>query len=58
MTEKTELNYVADYEDACSCGTTPVVTATDEKGNLTEWGLCGPCLFGEASMLDPEEWNL
>ena len=52
--------YVPEYEIDCSvCGQTPVVTITDANtGDLKHnIGLCGPCCFGEAAMLEPARWN-
>lgn len=39
----------ADYSRKCEvCGATPVVNVS---------GMCGPCTFGEADCLDPDEWE-
>lgn len=52
------MTYEPDYENECDvCGQTPVVTAKDDDGSLIEWDMCGPCMFGESKMLDPDEWN-
>lgn len=48
MAEKIVEVY-ADYKGQCeNCGTSPVVSLT---------GLCGPCTFGEATCIDPAEWE-
>lgn len=49
---------IPDYNTACSnCGQTPTVTIKnkyEEKVNHLE--LCGPCAFGEAAAIDPDNW--
>lgn len=49
---------VPDYNQECeNCGQTPVVTIENEKGEVVEnLKMCGPCIFGEAACIDPEEW--
>lgn len=50
--------YVPDYDHKCSnCEQSPVVTIKDGNCLRSEFDLCGPCLFGESSCIDPEEWN-
>lgn len=51
--------YEPDYSGECEvCGQSPVVTLVDEKGKVVHCtGMCGPCTWGEAACLDPDEWN-
>jgi len=54
--------YDPDYTKlCCNCGNTPVVTGVMKKANeyVTVYNseMCGPCTFGSASCIDPEEWN-
>jgi hypothetical protein len=51
--------FIPDYSRSCeNCGQSPVVTAVNMKsGEVTyESGMCGPCTFGEADCIDPENW--
>lgn len=50
---------VPDYDQKCSvCEATPVVTIENEEGEIVQnWELCGPCLFGEADAIYPENWG-
>lgn len=51
-------SYEPDWESACeNCGMTPTVTAFLEGEMVHHTGLCGPCTWGEADMLDPTLWN-
>ncbi len=46
-----------DYEAPCqNCGTTPTVTGVRNGKVVTRPDLCGPCTWGEAACLDPENW--
>ena len=62
MTVKTVQikSYEPNYEALCIvCGQTPIVNAVDDKYCIVyTTGMCGPCTWGEAAMIDPEEWNL
>jgi len=50
--------YEPDYDHKCdNCGQTPVVTATKDGKVVMRTGMCGPCTWGEAITIDPEEWN-
>lgn len=55
MTEKLK----PDYDKPCdNCGAVPTVTVVDENDNIThDFEMCGVCTFGEAAMLDPENWG-
>ena len=61
----TDLGYapgtklLPDYDGKCAvCGQAPTVTIADKLTGeiLEQLNLCGPCCFGEASMLDVKEW--
>lgn len=54
-----EVRYVPDYDTPCDiCGAVPTVTIVDSNGEQkTHYEMCGPCTFGDAAMLDPQEWN-
>lgn len=43
--------------ECCACGRAPTVTAVKDGKVVADFELCGPCCFGEAACLDPEEWN-
>lgn len=44
------------YDATCEiCMMTPTVVVNDEDG-AHDTGLCGPCCFGEADAIDPENW--
>ena len=57
-TKTEEVTYVPDYEQQCSnCGTSPVVTIQNSKGKvITDFEMCGPCTFGSAECIDPDNW--
>jgi hypothetical protein len=63
MSEITEVDsFEPDYKGQCeSCGVdanlSPLVTAWKHGRMVASTGLCGPCCWGEAAMLDPREWN-
>ncbi len=51
-------SYEPDYEHGCAvCGQTPTVTGVKDGKVVLETELCGPCTWGEAKTIDPEEWN-
>lgn len=51
-------SYDPDYEVPCeNCGQYPTVTGVKDGIVEMHTGMCGPCTWGEAAMLDPEEWN-
>lgn len=58
MSEPEKINLMPDYENKCeNCGQSPVVTGTDENGKVVYRSkMCGPCTFGEAAALDPDNW--
>ena len=60
MGEKSEEKkgrYDPDYITKCqNCDATPTVVYVEPDGNRIEYEMCGPCVFGEAACLDPEEW--
>lgn len=50
--------YEPDYDTNCYvCGNTPVVTMVRNNKIIYTMEKCGPCTWGEAEMLDPDEWN-
>lgn len=56
---KTETNKaVPNYEVECEvCGQVPTVRIVDENDKLiSDMELCGPCCWGEADTIDPENW--
>lgn len=59
MTEEIQLDsFQPDYVHECEvCGQTPIVTGVKDGKTVYSSGMCGPCTFGEAAMLDPKEWN-
>jgi hypothetical protein len=55
-------SYEPDYEGECeSCGASaiaqPLVTVVRHGRRIAHLGMCGPCVWGEAAMLNPREWN-
>ena len=51
-------SFQPDYAHECdNCGQSPVVTGIRRGTVIYLSGMCGPCTWGEAAMLDPEEWN-
>lgn len=47
-----------DYADRCiSCDGSPTVMGERHGRIVHHWHLCGVCMFGEARMWDPREWN-
>ena len=57
--ERVEVDsFEPDYKHRCCvCGQKPVVTAVKDGKVVMGTDMCGPCTWGEAAMLDPEEWN-
>lgn len=50
--------FTPDYDTPCEvCDQTPTVDMTRAGRIIIKSNLCGPCMFGEAAMLDPEKWN-
>lgn len=50
--------YYPNYDGQCeNCGQSPTVSATKDGKTVYQGTLCGPCTFGEAACIDPEEWN-
>ena len=58
MSEKKETKFEPDYNKSCeNCGQTPVVTQVNSKGKvIRNFKMCGPCMFGDSSCVDPGEW--
>lgn len=38
------------------CGQKPTVDSVNLDGSIDHTELCGPCCFGEADCIDPENW--
>lgn len=54
-----DTKFEPDYTEECdNCGQSPTVTVVEnDTGNVVQdFGMCGPCMFGEAKCIDPEEW--
>ena len=50
--------YKPDYTRSCVvCGAGHVVTGLRTGEVVYQGEMCGVCAWGEASMVDPEEWN-
>ena len=49
---------VPDYETPCTnCGQVPTVTSETTDGvQVIHLESCGPCTWGDASTIDPENW--
>ena len=47
-----------DYKTPCMvCGQKPTVVVTEvESREVHHVEMCGPCFFGSAACIDPEEW--
>lgn len=56
--EEVTCNYKPDYKRKCeNCGQSPCVVAEYSDGSEDyEFEMCGPCTFGSAKCIDPEEW--
>ncbi len=50
--------YNPDYGSSCQvCSQTPTVEIVNSKGvTVHHTKLCGPCCFGEADCIEPENW--
>lgn len=59
MIESIELDeYRPNYNCRCEiCDQSPTVEGVRDGKVVYESGMCGPCTFGEAACLDPQEWN-
>ena len=56
--EKFTGYYDPDYRTKCEvCGQTPTVCIKRENGKVYyHSGMCGPCTWGEADTIDPDNW--
>lgn len=54
----TVAQYLPNYDRPCqNCGQTPTVDLKPVAGGeVSHLDLCGPCCFGEAACIDPENW--
>jgi len=53
----TEATVKPNYAGHCEvCGESPTVVVVAE-GQEDDLGLCGPCCFGTARALDPDNWE-
>ena len=51
-------SYEPDWTQECDiCGASPTVTAVLNGQVVYDSGMCGPCVWGEAAMADPDQWN-
>lgn len=60
MTTKTIKadSFEPDYGSNCDlCDASPVVTVVKDGEVLHSTNMCGPCTWGEANMIDPDNWN-
>ncbi len=57
-TQPEEIKCIPNYAVPCTnCGQTPTVDYYSLTGELRSHSdLCGPCCFGEAACIDPENW--
>lgn len=67
MEKKLEIEQAKEEQSYCEsqpnyripcvmCGQTPTVDLLEKGHDTYHTELCGPCCFGEAACLDPEEW--
>lgn len=50
-------SYEPDYDTPCdNCGETPTVTGVKAGIVVYHSGMCGPCTWGESSLIDPANW--
>lgn len=42
--------------ECCVCDQSPVVDVYEDGKLVYSTDMCGPCSFGEAAAIDPEEW--
>lgn len=50
-------NWKPNYKTPCqNCGQTPTVTAVKDGKVVYDNKMCGPCTWGEAETIDPENW--
>ena len=55
--EDHKTKYKPDYEQKCdNCGQSPVVTIVENGVVTHNFEMCGPCTFGSAECIDPENW--
>ena len=57
MPNPNKTEYVPDYEVECeNCGETPTVTIFQNGLIQSQTELCGPCCFGTADAINPDNW--
>jgi hypothetical protein len=57
MTDEPKCTYVPDYKTKCqNCDQVPTVQVFINGKLDNHFEMCGPCTFGEAACIDPEEW--
>ena len=58
MNEPIEIDgYEPDYHNNCVvCNATPTVIAVKDGEVVEDFKTCGPCMFGSADALDPDNW--
>jgi len=59
MNDPKTNKFKANFKVGCdACEQKPTVDVVNKYGDLIgESELCGPCYFGEASMIDMHEWD-
>ena len=62
MSDKSEAtridSFQPNYKRRCfCCDQKPTVDVVKDGKVIDTTEMCGPCAWGEAAMLDPEEWN-
>jgi len=58
-TDADQDKWEPDYNGkCCNCGQSPVVTSVNIATGKTTYSseMCGPCTFGEADCVDPDNW--
>ena len=57
MADPTPADFRPNYDIACEvCGQTPTIDIYVCGKLRSHHGLCGPCCWGEADTIDPENW--
>lgn len=59
MSENLESRvFKPDYTQKCdNCGQTPTVQIYDGDELISDYEMCGACVFGESRCTDPGEWD-
>lgn len=56
--DEEKVTYTPDYGTECTnCYQVPTITVVNDQGQqIQHTELCGPCCWGDADTLDPENW--